>query len=153
MHYALCGERTLCSWASPEKRFNWHKISSFQTACTRYTCSIVSRSADIKYIILHFISDTEERSSWSSCFGPSEFRYSLQLESLEMWIDLSQSYCQHRKTPTHKDSRHTEMPERNSKLHTQLPSGMTKKQTRMNFRPLWSDGNFQTSLVFEVACF
>ena len=60
----------------------------------------VSHSADIKCITLNFISGTEERSSSSYCFGPSECRYSLQSESLEMWIDLSQSYHQHRKTPT-----------------------------------------------------
>ena len=39
----------------------------------------ISHNADIKLIILNFISATDERTSWSSCFLPSEFRFSLQV--------------------------------------------------------------------------
>jgi hypothetical protein len=39
----------------------------------------ISRNADIKFIILNLISGTDERTSWPSCFVPSEFHYSLQV--------------------------------------------------------------------------
>ena len=53
----------------------------------------ISHNADIKLIILNFISATDERTSWSSCFLPSEFRFSLQVGKgkgkavpLQAWI-------------------------------------------------------------------